>query len=85
MLQIRSIDGGLFGLVSTYFGTGEINGWGILYLHCLVWLQGAHNIQKLRQKLLDCPEFTTSFLGFIDSIIKCSLPGPEDNSVIVEK
>ncbi len=31
-----SIEGRLFGLVSTYFGIVETNGRGILHLHCLV-------------------------------------------------
>lgn len=57
----------------------------MLHLHCLMWLRGAHHIGKLRPKLLDCPEFTTSFLSFIDSIIKCSLPEPEAESVMLEE
>lgn len=40
-LVARSIKGGLLGLVSTYFGTVEINGQGILYLYYLLWLQSA--------------------------------------------
>ena len=48
LLQIGSIDGGLFDPVSTYFGTVETNSQGMFHLHCLIWLQGAHNIQKLR-------------------------------------
>lgn len=34
-------DDGLLGPISTYFETIEINSYGILYLHCLVWLKEA--------------------------------------------
>ncbi len=37
-------NGGLFDLISTYFGIVETNSQGILHLHCLVWLQSAYNI-----------------------------------------
>ena len=85
MLQIGSIDGRLFGPILTYFGTVKTNRREMLHLHRLVWLRGAYNIGILRQKLLDCSGFTASFLGFIDSIIKCSLPEPKNNSIIVEE
>lgn len=37
--------------VSTYFGTVETNGRGMLHLHCLVWLRGAYPMSELRQKM----------------------------------
>ena len=40
LLHHGSTNSGLLGPVSTYFGTVETNGRGILHLHCLVWLDG---------------------------------------------
>ena len=44
-------DGGFFGPVSTYFGTVETNGRGMLHLYCLVWLRDAFHISQLRNWL----------------------------------
>ncbi|WP_375449088.1 hypothetical protein [uncultured Nostoc sp.] len=44
LLAAGSKDGWLLGPVSTYFGTVETNGRGMLHLHCLVWLRGAFHI-----------------------------------------
>lgn len=71
LLHANSLDGGLFGPISTYFGTLETNGRGMLHLHCLVWLKGAFHLSKLRQRLLSDPEYTDRVVEFIDQIIKC--------------
>ena len=55
-------DGGLFGPVSTYFGTVETNGRGMLHLHCLVWLRGVFHISKLRNQLRSDPAYTTRMI-----------------------
>ncbi|WP_375449315.1 hypothetical protein [uncultured Nostoc sp.] len=47
LLAAGSKDGGLLGPVSTYFGTVETNGCGMLYLHCLVWLCGAFHLLEI--------------------------------------
>lgn len=44
LLTAGSKDRKLFGPISTYFGTVEINGRGMLYLYCLVWLYGVFHI-----------------------------------------
>ena len=85
LLQAGSGSGGLFGPVSTYFGTVETNGHGMLHFHCLIWLQGTHHIAKLRQKLVEDSEFTASFLKFIDSIIKCSLHDLDDDVTSIKE
>lgn len=49
LLATDSKNGGLLGLISTYFHTVETNGQGILHLHCLVWFYGAFPITQLRK------------------------------------
>ena len=48
LLAAGSKDGGLLGPISTYFGTVETNGRGILHLHYLVWLCDTFHISQLR-------------------------------------
>ena len=76
---------GLFGSISTYFGIVEINGREILHFHCLIWLQKAHHIAKLRQNLQEKLQFRVKFFSFIDSIIKCSLHELENEFVQSKK
>lgn len=47
LLTAGSKDGGFLGLISTYFGTVETNGQGMLYLYCLVWVCTAFHISQL--------------------------------------
>ncbi len=46
---------GLLGPVSTYYGTVETNGRGMLHLHCLVWLRRAFHLADLRNRLQSDP------------------------------
>lgn len=69
LLAFGTNDKGLFGPISMYFGTVEINGQGMLHLHCLVWLLGVFHIKKLRQQLLSDLVFATQMVKFIDWII----------------
>lgn len=71
LLAAGSKTGGIFGPVSTYFGTVETNGRGMLHLHLLVWLRGAYYILFLQQKLQTSPDYVESMITFIDSIIRC--------------
>lgn len=45
-LVVGSLKGGLFSLISTYFGTVETNRRGMLYLHCLVRLKDIINLSN---------------------------------------
>ena len=47
LLQDSPANPGLFGPVSTYFGTVETNGRGMLHLHCLVWLKRLYHLETL--------------------------------------
>lgn len=51
LLATGSEDEGLFDPISTYFGTVETNGRGMLDLYCLVWLHGVLHISQLRDQL----------------------------------
>ncbi len=73
LLRARSSNGGLFGPVSTYFGTVETNGRGILHLHCLVWLKGMPSFSDLRRKIVDEDGFKAQLLFFLDQVIRCKL------------
>lgn len=67
-----SCDGGLLRSVSIYFGIVEINGCGIVHLHCLVWLKGASHLPILRAKIQGNEDFRVRLLIFLEYIIKYS-------------
>lgn len=46
LLTAEFREGGFFGPVSTYFGTIETNGRGMLHLHCLIWLKSMTNLSN---------------------------------------
>ncbi len=73
LLAAESIEGGLFGLVSTYFGIMETNGRGMLLPHCLIWLTGTTNLSNFRQKIRGDPSYLGQLLHFLDHIITTSL------------
>ena len=73
LLAAGSKDGGLLGPVSTYFGTVETNGRGMLHLHCLVWLRGAFHLSEIRNRLCSDTEYAAKMVEFVDNIIKCSI------------
>ncbi len=79
LLAAGSKNGGLLSPISTYFGTVETNGRGILHLHCLVWLCDAFYITQLREQLQADSEYTAHVVEFLDRIIKCSII-PEDEA-----
>lgn len=70
----------LFGPVSTYFGTVETNGRGILHLHCLIWLKGMTNLSNFRQRMRDDPDYLSQLIQFLDHIIKASLSVPPSDT-----
>lgn len=92
LLHANSLDGGLFGPISIYFGTVETNGRGMLHLHCLVRLKGAFHLTNLRHRLLSDPEYANRMVEFIDRIIKCSIvqgeatqPNPDAPSAYMDE
>lgn len=57
LLHHGSTNSGLLEPVSTYFGTVETNGRGMLHLHCLVWLDGFFHLSAFRKRLLSEPGY----------------------------
>ena len=73
LLQDGLAGTGLLGHVSTYFGTVETNGRGMLHLHCLVWLKGFYHLAALRKQLFSEPGFKHRMASYLDNIVKCSI------------
>ena len=71
LLAAGSKDSGILGLVSTYFGTIETNGHGILHLYCLIWLCRAFYLSKICNRLCFDTEYAAKMVEFVDNIIKC--------------
>ncbi len=62
--------GGLLGSISNYFSTVETNVYGMLHLHCLMWLKGVLHLAILRTQLQSNNEFCQKLLSFLEYIIK---------------
>jgi hypothetical protein len=67
--------GGLFGVTETYYCMVEAQGRGTLHCHMLLWIQGNPSPQELRDKMTDEHGFKIRMFDWIESIIKCDLPG----------
>ena len=80
LLAAGSSEDRLFGPMSTYFGTVETNGRGMLHLHCLVWLKGMTNISNFRQRMRGDPDYLSRLIRFLDHIIKASLSVPPSDT-----
>jgi len=66
---------GLFGKCTGYYATVEAQGRGTLHCHMLIWLAGHLGPQRLRQRLLEDPAYKERLFLWLESIIKCELPG----------
>ena len=67
--------GGLFGECETYYGMVEAQGRGTLHCHLLLWIKGNPSPQELRDRLNGDDGFRLRMFDWIESIIKCELPG----------
>ncbi|KAK7022630.1 hypothetical protein R3P38DRAFT_2416132, partial [Favolaschia claudopus] len=68
-------DPGVFGLCNGYYAMVEAQGRGTLHCHMLVWIIGNPSPQALRDSIAGDPAFKTSVFAWLESIIKCELPG----------
>lgn len=93
LLAGDSKNGGLLGLVSTYFGKLETNSRRMLHLHYLIWLCGIFHIFQLCNRLEADYEYAVYVVVFINCIIKCSIkpkdeanaPQPDTLSAFLDK
>ena len=67
--------GGLFGECETFYGMVEAQGRGTLHCHLLLWIKGNPSPQELRDRLTGEDGFRLRMFDWIESIIKCELPG----------
>lgn len=81
LLNNKSYKSGLLGPVSTNFRIVETNGWGILHLWCLVWLQRAYHLSNICEQLKLNAKYTIDIVKFIDRIICFSIS--EEGSNII--
>lgn len=64
LLANRCHDEGLLGPILTYFGIVKTGVYGMLYLHCLVWLKGALHLPNLYAKIQGNKDFGMRLLAF---------------------
>ena len=64
---------GFLGPVSTYFGTVETNGQGMLRLHCLIWLKRFYYLATFQRQLVSEPQYKRQMVEYLDHIVNCSI------------
>ena len=84
LLRVGSSNSSFFGPVSVYFGTIETNGWGMLYLYCLIWLKKMSSFFDFCRKIANKDGFKTKLLSFLDQVIRCKLTLVDINTVLSE-
>lgn len=72
----RNLEGGILGHVSGYYGCVEAQGHGTLHCHMLIWIEGALDPNKIRDRIMHTEEqeFCTRLLAFLDDTICNSIP-----------
>lgn len=73
LLAAASIEGRLFGPISIYFGTVEINERGMFQLYYLVWLIRMSNLSNFWPRICGKPNYLDQLFYFQDYIITTSL------------
>jgi len=76
--KIGDYKGGIFEPCNLYFATMETTGWGILHLHCLVWITGNVGIQNLWDCIAKDAEFAALIIKYMEDITWQSLSIIED-------
>lgn len=77
-------DGGILGRVNAHYGCVEAQGRGTLHCHLIVWLDGAHNVDEIRQRVSGGDtDFQARLIDYLDDAISTALPPvvtiPENN------
>ncbi|TFY51291.1 hypothetical protein EVG20_g11068, partial [Dentipellis fragilis] len=70
----QDTDGGILGVVRSYYGCVEAQGRGTLHCHMMIWVEGGLNPTELKAKCLSDPDFRTRLLSFLDDTISNAVP-----------
>lgn len=60
---------GILGPIVDHFGVVESILRGMLYAHCLLWLQGGHDLAQLRTRVLEDESFCKRLCTYVESVI----------------
>ncbi|EMD32490.1 hypothetical protein CERSUDRAFT_21875, partial [Gelatoporia subvermispora B] len=72
----KDAEGGILGVVKSYFGCVEAQGRGSLHCHMVVWVEGGLNPNEMRERIRGdtTAEFQRRLLAFLDDTISTSMP-----------
>ncbi|EMD36527.1 hypothetical protein CERSUDRAFT_21987, partial [Gelatoporia subvermispora B] len=76
----QDVEGGILGVVKSYYGCVEAQGRGSLHCHMVVWVEGGLNPDELRERVLadHSEEFKRRLLDFLDDTISNAIPPAPD-------
>ncbi|KAG1792668.1 uncharacterized protein HD556DRAFT_1239044 [Suillus plorans] len=76
---------GILGNVKAYYGCVESQGRGTLHCHMMVWLEGGHDPNEIKQRILEAndTDFRDRLLAFLDDTISNNVPPDPDPRISV--
>jgi hypothetical protein len=81
----KNLEGGVLGLVKSYYGCVEAQGRGTLHCHMIIWLEGALNPNEIKDRVIKDGdiEFQERLLAFLDDTISNCIPEDPGSMCIV--
>lgn len=76
---------GILGRVKAYYGCVEAQGRGTLHCHMMVWLEGGHDPDEIKRRIIDRndTDFRDRLMSFLDDVIHNDIPCDPDSSISV--
>ncbi|KAG1808507.1 hypothetical protein EV424DRAFT_1270435, partial [Suillus variegatus] len=76
---------GILGNVKAYYGCVESQGRGTLHCHMMVWLEGGHDPNEIKQHIIEAndTDFRDRLLAFLDDTILNAIPSDPDPQISV--
>ncbi|KAG1812789.1 uncharacterized protein BJ212DRAFT_1448020 [Suillus subaureus] len=76
---------GILGHVKVYYGCVESQGQGTLHCHMMVWLEGGHDPNEIKQHIMEAKDtnFCDQLLAFLDDTISNDIPSEPDPDILV--
>ncbi|KAG1851160.1 hypothetical protein F4604DRAFT_1512129, partial [Suillus subluteus] len=76
---------GILGNVKAYYGCVESQGRGMLHCHMMIWLEGGHDPNEIKQHIVEANDsgFHDCLLAFLDNTISNKIPPDPDVEITV--
>jgi hypothetical protein len=75
-----NLEGGVLNLIKGYYGCVEVQGWGTLHCHMIIWLEGGLNSNEIKERVIKDgdSDFQQWLLVILEDSISNSIPDDPD-------